>query len=184
VRFLDEGSWTTLTPGNSGISGEEGFGAVFGVVVDKQDRVWIGSSQGVSIAQVEEIQPLSEREALAHQARVKVREVVQAVWWAVPGIFGFLWLGTVLSVLPGVALAAVLGGAVLLLVGVEPLWVIPGVMGLCLGMLCGLVFGLLDKQRKAAGTTRRGMAPAFAGWLIGSVAGLGLVYYLALSGVF
>jgi hypothetical protein len=47
-------------------------------------------------------------------------------------------------------------------------------------MLCGLFFGLTDESRKTAGSTRRGMLPAFVGCLVGLPMGFVLIYILTI----
>jgi hypothetical protein len=185
VYFADGNRWITLTPENSGIAGS----GVFGLVIDEAGRVWIGSSGGVSMAALQDAQPLPEDMVGRWRAVLYVKSWLPGMTWFLPSLAAGLWLATYFNVLPGVLLAVVLG-LLYIFIGVgivrtgsnvyaDRLLALTGVAATYVGILGGIIGALIDRRTGAEGN-RVALQLAILGLILGAVATFLLVYFLAL----
>jgi ligand-binding sensor domain-containing protein len=169
VQILDRDQWILLTPENSGIAGDWAFG----VIIEEGDRVWIGSSGGVSLAALSQVRPLPQIVVSWHRTVSYLETWVVGMAWFFPTVILLLWLATYFNLLPGV-LGAVVLGLICIGVGVgaigpgnndgDRLIVYAGVGGTFIGILCGIIGGLENRYRKR---TRSALGVAIAGALLG-----------------
>jgi ligand-binding sensor domain-containing protein len=177
VQLLHDDAWMILTTENSGFDGR-----VFGLVVDRQDRVWVGTTEGVTMAALQDAQPLPEKIVQQERTRLLLQERLGGMDWFLPSIFGVLWIAAFLNVLPGALIALALGALALLGFG-GPLigqgysqYLNPGVVATYGGMLGGILGGLIDKRRRAPGRSRW----AFVLGIAGAILGFGIAFVFAL----
>jgi hypothetical protein len=176
VQLLQGDKWKILTTENSGLEG-----GVFGLVVDHQDRVWVGTTEGVSMAAFQDAQPLPEKNVQQHRTMLLLEDQLSGMNWFLPTIFGLLWIATYFNMLPGVLIALALGALGLLGFG-EPLigqgmnssYLNPGVVATYSGILGGMIGGLIDKGRGASKRSRWSIALAIVGAILGF--GIALVF--------
>jgi hypothetical protein len=179
VYILDGSDWTLLTSENGGVAGEW----IFGVMMDDSDRVWIGSSGGVSVAALPDAKPLPGLVVSGHRAVLYIKSWLEKGYWFFPAIVAALWLATHFNALPGVVLAVAVGltvigaGVAIDVVNKSAygMLVYVGAIVTIGGMIGGFVGGLIDRRKKIAGfTTRWGLEMA----VLGMFMGIGYCIYL------
>ena len=92
IRMLENGTWTTFTPENTGIVGD----FIINIVVDEQDRVWILSDGGLSMIPVEDIQILPQKLFNRWKWAMKLVDLKWPFVFIVIDLF-FVWIMVLLS---------------------------------------------------------------------------------------
>ena len=160
LKFLIGSEWISLTSENSGLIKNA---KVFGMTVDKLNQAWIGTSEGVLMTSVENLQPLSLGMVQNYQLRLYLLRLLEGTDWFLASIFAMLWLAVALKMLPGVLLASVLG--VIAMVFFTPISVdnhlyffdprFPVMAATYFGVIGGLLGGLLDHLRAKSGSSKK-----------------------------
>lgn len=140
--MFDGETWVDYTGRNSALPGS----IITALDMDHRAHAWIGSRKGISVVNLAEAQPLSDRQ-------------VAILWflsWGghvfVPAIIAGLWLGLWLNALPGVSVGMAVGLSVFTVgvVASSQILIILGCMGTTAGMLGGLLGSIVLRRRTAA----------------------------------
>ena len=158
LQYFDNERWITLTSENSGLSKNE---SIFGVYVDGSDRVWVGSSQGVSMVAVKNALTISPNRAWQHRNSLFLQSNLGWMSWSIPAVFAFLSLAVIVDTLPAVLMAFALGLLVMVVFGLRQdsaygyVQILPGMGAALAGMIGGLIGGAIDRLRSRAGKLKR-----------------------------